>query len=371
MRTFLKLSSLCLVLVTYGCEKQKALPGLLGIHFGQPMDKESKSIEIVNFGIGQRIEPSVKIPGLSSYVVFGQENNGVSTIRAAGIFATKEEARDKEKLIIKWLEENINGMKFQAIPMVGMVEDAYVAYFRSPRDKNKVEQIVIVKRCVGNEVAVLANDMTLDGLGLVTMLNDKEMDTSLHEDMFSHKKTKPLPKSEIIQTSSNKGCNSVGLCGIFLGETINGEADFTNRAIVLKTKDKSWFEPERTYYLNPKDHFIEPMHGCTAAVSLQDNKVSKIQCVRTYTNKNADKIKSDYSYIVSLITSTFNCISRSTENRGLFWSDKWKLENEQEIVLSFNGFNIKDEGNITVTLLDTGRMKRNRENAKKKGISEF
>ena len=56
---------------------------------------------------------------------------------------------------------------------------------------------------------------------------------------------------------------------------------------------------------------------------------------------------------------------------GLFWSDKWELENEQEIVLSFNGFNAKDEGDITVTLLDTGRRERNHENAKKKGISEF
>ena len=66
MRTILKLFSLCLVLVTYGCEKQKALPGLFGIRFGQSIDKKSKRVEIVNFGVGQRIEPSVKIPGLSS-----------------------------------------------------------------------------------------------------------------------------------------------------------------------------------------------------------------------------------------------------------------------------------------------------------------
>ncbi|MCR5381959.1 MAG: hypothetical protein K6G44_13325 [Lentisphaeria bacterium] len=369
MRTILKLLGLCLVLATYGCEKQKALPGLLGIRFGQPIDKENKRIEIVNFGVGQRIEPVVKIPKLSSYVVFGQGKGGVSTIRAAGLFGTKEEARNQEKAIIRWLEENISGIKFQIIPMIGMREYAHGAYFRSASDQSKVEQIVIVKRCVGNEVVVLANDMTIDGFGLLNMLNDREMDTSLHEEMFTSKPPKPLPKSAIIQTSSHKGY--VGLCGILLGETIKGEADFMDRAIVLKTKDNSWLEPERIYYLKPKDHFIEPMHGCTASVSLQDHKVSKIQCVRTYTSKDIDKIKSDYSYIVSLITSTFNCISRSTENKGLFWSDKWKLENEQEILLGFNGFNFKDEGNITVTLLDTGRMKRNRENAKKKGSGEF
>ena len=369
MRIIVKLFSLCLVLVAYGCEKQKALPGLLGIRFGQPIDKESKRVEIVNFGVGQRIEPSVTIPKLSSYVVFGEGEGGVSTIRAAGLFGTKDEARNQEKTIIRWLEENISGIKFQIIPMVGMREYAYGAYFRSASDQSKVEQIVIVKRCSGNEVVVLANDLTIDGLGLLNMLNDREMDTSLHEEMFTGKPPNALPKSTIIQTSSHKG--SVGICGIFLGESIKGEADFMDRAIVLKTKDNSWFEPERIYYLNPKDHFIEPIHGCTVSVSLQDHKVSKIQCVRTYTSRNIDKIKSDYSYIVSLITSTFNCISRSTETKGLFWSDKWKLENEQEIILSFNGFNIKDEGNITITLLDTGRMKRNRENAKKKGISEF
>ena len=369
MRTILKLFSLCLVFTTYGCEKQKALPGLLGIRFGQPIDKESKRIEIVNFGVGQRIEPSVKIPQLSSYVVFGQGRGGVSTIRAAGLFGTKEEACNQEKAIIRWLEKNVSGIKFQIIPMIGMRECAYGAYFRSVSDQKKVEQIVIVKRCVGNEVVVLANDMTIDGLGLSNMLNDREMDASLHEEMFASKPLKPLPRNTISQTSSHKG--SCGLCGIFLGESIKGEADFMDRAIVLKTKDNSWLEPERIYYLNPKDHFIEPLHGCTASVSLQDDKVSKIQCVRTYTSRNIDKIKSDYSYIASLITGTFNCISRSREDKGLFWNDKWKLENEQEIVLSFNGFNIKDEGTITVTLLDAGRMKLNRENAKKKGISEF
>ena len=369
MRTILKLFSLCLVLVTYGCEKQKALPGLFGIRFGQSIDKKSKRVEIVNFGVGQRIEPSVKIPGLSSYVVFGQGKGGVSTIRAAGLFGTKEEARNQEKIIIRWFEENISGIKFQIIPMIGMRDEAYAAYFRSVSDQNKVEQIVIVKRCVGNEVVVLANDLTIDGLGLLNMLNDREMDTSLHEEMFTGKPPNALPKSTIIQTSSHKG--SGGLCGIFLGESIKSEVDFKGRAIVLKTEDKSWLEPERIYNLNPKDHFIEPMHGCTASVSLQDHKVSKIQCVRTYTSRNIDKIKSDYSYIFSLITNRFNCISRSSENMGLFWSDKWELENEQEIVLSFNGFNAKDEGDITVTLLDTGRRKRNHENAKKKGISEF
>ncbi len=368
MRSILNLVILCLILVAYGCEQQKVLPGLLGIQFGQPIDKTNKHIEILNFGIGQRIYPPIKIPGLNSYVVFGHEKDGVTTIRAAGLFGTKEEARKKEKAIMRWLEENVIGMKFQIIPMI---EDAYGAYFRSGRDKGKVEQIVVVKRCVDNEVVVLANDMTIDGLGLVKMLNDREMDTSLHEGMFSHKTPKPLTQSPNIQTSSRKGYNSVGLCGIFLGESINGEADFMNRAIVLKTKDNSWFDPERTYYLNPKNHFIEPMHGCTVSVSLQDNKVSKIQCVRVYTSRNMEKIKSDYSNIISIITSTFNYISRNTENQGLFWSDKWKLENERELVLSFNGFNAKDEGTITVTLLDTGRMKRNRENVKKKGISEF
>ena len=44
--------------------------------------------------------------------------------------------------------------------------------------------------------------------------------------------------------------DSIGLCGIILGEPITGDFDFTNRTAVIKTADSSWFEPERVYYIN-------------------------------------------------------------------------------------------------------------------------
>ena len=191
-----------LLLSVCGCNDQKMLPGLFGIQFGQSIDKRNERITIVNFDAGYRIEPPSPCPDLKSYVVFcpqndssttigdssrhmisamfGSSNDGVATIRAAGRFGTKEAARNKEKAVISWLEQHVVGMKFQQIPIV---KDGYIAHYRSKQ--NKLEQVVVIKICVDNEVVVLANDMTIDGLGLVNMLNTKEIDVSLHGEMFN------------------------------------------------------------------------------------------------------------------------------------------------------------------------------------------
>lgn len=388
MRTSLLFTISFLILSVYGCSTQKKLPGLFGIQFGQSVVKQNNKIEIVNFDIGYKIEPSDPCPELNSYVVFcrkndegttigdaprhmisamfGSPNNGIATIRAAGRFGTKEEARRKERTVINWLERHVPGIKFQQIPIV---EDGYVAHYKSNQDK--LEQIVVVKICVDNEVVVLANDLTVDGLGLVNMLNTREMDISLHAEMFMQMSSSPLPQATITQMGVRKDTNSIGLCGIILGESITGDLDFTNRATVIKTADNSWFGPERVYYINPAEHFIDPLNSCTVSVSLQDNKVSMVQCVRRYKSRNLDKIRSDYHDISIAITNSFNCLTKHSENNISFWSDKWELGNGQEIILAFNGFNNKDEGTITITLIDEERRKRNWHKAQKKGISEF
>lgn len=388
MRTHLSFVISLLILSVYGCSAQKKLPGLFGIQFGQLVEKQNNKIEILNFDVGYKIEPSNPCPELNSYVVFcrkdddtttigdisrrmisamfGSPNNAIATIRAAGRFGTKEEARNKEKAVIRWLERHVAGIKFHHIPIV---KDGYVASYRS--NQNKLEQVIVVKICVDNEVVVLANDWTVDGLGLVNMFNTREMDVSLHGEMFMQKTSHPLPQTTTTKMGIRNDTNSIGLCGIILGEYITGDLDFTNRATVIKTADNSWFEPERVYYINPVEHFIDPLNSCTVSVSLQDNKVSEVQCVRTYSSRNLDKIKSDYRDISIAITNSFNCITRHTETGVSFWCDKWKLRGGQEIVLAFTGFNNKDEGNITITLIDEERRKLNCQKARKKGISEF
>lgn len=390
MRTRLSFVISILILSAYGCSAQKKLPGLFGIQFGQSVGKQNQNnkIKIINFDVGYKIEPPNPCPELNSYVVFcpkndnattigdtsrhmisamfGSSNNEIATIRAAGRFGTKEEARRKEKTVISWLEQHVSGIKFQQIPIV---KDGYVAYYRS--NQSKLEQIVVVKICVDNEVVVLANDMSIDGLGLVNMLNTKEMDVSLHGEMFMQKSSPPLPQTPTTQTCVRKDTNSAELCGIILGESITGDLDFTNRATVIKTAANSWFEPERVYYINPVEHFIDPLNSCAVCVSLQDNKVSEVQCVRKYSSRNLDKIRSDYHDISIAITNSFNCLTKHRENKISFWSDKWELGNGQEIILAFNGFNNKDEGTITITLIDVERRKQNWQKAKKKGISEF
>lgn len=210
MRTHLSFVISLLILSVYGCSAQKKLPGLFGIQFGQSVGKQNDKIEIVNFDVGYKIEPPNPCPVLNSYVVFcrkndaaatigdafrrmisamfGSPNNVIATIRAAGRFGTKEEARSKEKTVISWLECHVAGIKFQQIPIL---KDGYVAHYRS--NQNKLEHVIVVKICMDNEVVVLANDMTIDGLGLVNMLNTREMDVSLHSEMSMQKSSSHLP----------------------------------------------------------------------------------------------------------------------------------------------------------------------------------
>ena len=167
MRIYLSFVIALLILSVYGCSAQKKLPGVFGIQFGQSVGKQNNKVEIVNFDVGYKIEPPIPCPGLNSYVVFcrknddattigdtsrrmilamfGSPNNVIATIRAAGRFGTKEEARIKEKTVISWLERHVAGIKFQQIPIV---KDGYIAHYRS--NQNKLEQVIVVKICVDN-----------------------------------------------------------------------------------------------------------------------------------------------------------------------------------------------------------------------------